>query len=311
MKWNQLKVNCDTKELETVAAVMSMIDESLMIDDYSDAMEGANKVYGELVDEKILTADKTRAAVSVFVPEDINLEGHIEFLHAHLSELSGKYNIEIISSDEKDWRDAWRKYYKPTRIGKHIMIVPLKEEYTEKEGDIRIDLEPGLAFGTGTHETTRLCAGLLEENVKKGDYMLDVGAGSGILAICASKLGAEYCAACDIDPIAVKTEKENASVNLCDNIDCFVSDLLSDVKLKDGRKYDIVTANIVADIIIKMSPDIGGFVRDGGIVITSGVICEREAEVNKAMESGGFERLESKYDNGWCAGVFRKKEFVR
>lgn len=192
MKWNQLKVNCDTAELETVAAVMSMLDEGLMIDDYSDAMEGANKVYGELVDESILNADKTRAAVSIFVEESINLEGHIEFINSHLSILAGKYDIEIITSDEDDWRNAWRKYYKPTRIGKNLVIVPDGDDYEGRDGDVRIDLEPGLAFGTGTHETTRLCAAFLEEYVNAGDYMLDVGAGSGILAICASKLGAAF-----------------------------------------------------------------------------------------------------------------------
>lgn len=306
MKWNQVKVNCCTSDLETVCAVMSMLDDGLMIDDYSDAMEGANEVYGELVDEKILTADKTRAAVSIFVPENVNLDGHIEFISSHLSDLKGKYDIEILTSEENDWRNAWRKYYKPTKIGEHIVIVPMKEEYTEKPGDIRIDLEPGLAFGTGTHETTRLCAAFLEKYVKKGDFMLDVGAGSGILAICAAKLGADYCAACDIDPVAVRTEKENAKNNSCENIDCFVSDLISDVKFKNGRKYDIVTANIVADIIIKMSFDIGGFVKNGGIVITSGVICERENEVDIAMKAGNFEKIESAYENGWCAGVFKK-----
>lgn len=306
MKWNQLKVNCDTAELDTVAAVMSMLDEGLMIDDYSDAMEGANKVYGELVDESILTANLTRAAVSIFVEESINLEGYFEFIRSHLAFLEGKYDIEVISSDEDDWRYAWRKYYKPTRIGKNLIIVPDGDTYEASPDDVRIDLEPGLAFGTGTHETTRLCAAFLEEYVAEGDYMLDVGAGSGILAICASKLGAEYCAACDIDPIAVRTEKENALLNGCNNIDCFVSDLLSDVKLKGGRAYDIVTANIVADIIIKMSPEIGSFVRDGGLVITSGVICEREAEVDAAMAAGGFVKVTSKYDGGWCAGVFQK-----
>lgn len=306
MKWNQLKVNCDTAELETVAAIMSMLDEGLMIDDYSDAMEGANKVYGELVDESILNADKTRAAVSIFVEESVNLEGHIEFINSHLSVLSGKYDIEIITSDEDDWRNAWRKYYKPTKIGKHLVIVPDGDSYAAEEDDVRIDLEPGLAFGTGTHETTRLCAAFLEDYVKDGDYMLDVGAGSGILAICAAKLGAKFCAACDIDPIAVRTEKENAERNGCGNIECFVSDLLSDVKLKDGRQYDIVTANIVADIIIKMSPDIGAFVKNDGIVVTSGVIREREAEVDKAMKNGGFKKVDVKYDGGWCAGVFKK-----
>lgn len=161
--------------------------------------------------------------------------------------------------------------------------MPSWEKYEKQDGDIIIDMDPGMAFGTGTHETTRLCATLLEENVKSGDYMLDVGAGSGILAICAAKLGADYCAACDIDPVAVKTEKENAERNGCD-IDCFVSDLLDSVKIRDGRKYDIVTANIVADIIIRMSPDIGEYIRDGGLLVVSGIIDEREAEVRSALE---------------------------
>lgn len=167
-------------------------------------------------------------------------------------------------------------------------------------------MDPGMAFGTGTHETTRLCATLLEESVKSGDYMLDVGAGSGILAICASKLGAEYCAACDIDPVAVKTEKENAERNNC-RIDCFVSDLLSSVKIKDGRKYDIVTANIVADIIIRMSSDIGAYIRDGGLLIVSGIIDEREAEVRLSLEKGGFECVKLLHEKGWCAILCRKK----
>ena len=149
MKWNQLKVNCDTAELDTVAAVMSMLDEGLMIDDYSDAMEGANKVYGELVDESILTADVTRAAVSIFVEESVNLEGHFEFINSHLACLAGKYDIEVVSSDEDDWRYAWRKYYKPTRIGKNLIIVPDGDTYESTPDDVRIDLEPGLAFGTG------------------------------------------------------------------------------------------------------------------------------------------------------------------
>ena len=136
--------------------------------------------------------------------------------------------------------------------------------------------------------------------------MLDVGAGSGILAICASKLGAEYCAACDIDPVAVKTEKENAERNNCE-IDCFVSDLLSSVKIKDGRKYDIVTANIVADIIIRMSPDIGGYIKDGGLLVVSGIIDEREAEVRLALENSGFECVRFLHDKGWCAILCRRK----
>jgi ribosomal protein L11 methyltransferase len=184
--------------------------------------------------------------------------------------------------------------------------VPDGDSYEAAESDVRIDLEPGLAFGTGTHETTRLCAAFLEEYVKEGDYMLDVGAGSGILAICASKLGAEFCAACDIDPIAVRTEKENAERNDCANIDCYVSDLLSDVKTIDGKAFDIVTANIVADIIIRLAPDVGTFIRKDGLFIASGIIDEREADVDAALTKCGFEKLAAKHEKGWCAVLFKK-----
>ena len=167
-------------------------------------------------------------------------------------------------------------------------------------------MDPGMAFGTGTHETTRLCAELLEENIQAGDYMLDVGSGSGILAICASKLGAAKCAACDIDPIAVRTEKENADRNDCGNIDCYVSDLLSDVKCIDGKAFDIVTANIVADIIIRLAPDVGQFIRKDGLFIASGIIDEREADVDAALTKYGFEKLAAKHEKGWCAVLFKK-----
>jgi ribosomal protein L11 methyltransferase len=167
-------------------------------------------------------------------------------------------------------------------------------------------MDPGMAFGTGTHETTRLCAELLEENIQAGDYMLDVGSGSGILANCASKLGAAKCAACDIDPIAVRTEKENAERNGCDNIDCYVSDLLSDVKNIDGRPFDIVTANIVADIIIRLAPGIGAFIRPDGLFIASGIIDEREAEVDAALKKCGMIKLSAKHEKGWCALLFKK-----
>ena len=173
--------------------------------------------------------------------------------------------------------------------------------------EIIIDMDPGMAFGTGTHETTRLCAELLEENLKAGDYLLDVGSGSGILAICASKLGAAKCAACDIDPVAVRTEVENAERNDCHNIDCYVSDLLSDVKLIDGKLFDVVTANIVADIIIRMAPDIGKFIREGGYLIASGIIEEREAEVDAVVTKCGFEKVGAKHEKGWCAELFVRK----
>lgn len=306
MKWTQIRVTCKTEHIDEVAAVLTMLDTGVMIEDYSDVLTSLRIVYGELIDEKILHADKTIASASIYVSDKKTAEEDVDFISSRLASLGIKAEIATAELEEEDWSTAWRKFYKPTKIGKHIVIVPSWEKYEKQDGDIIIDMDPGMAFGTGTHETTRLCATLLEENVKSGDYMLDVGAGSGILAICAYRLGADYCAACDIDPVAVKTEKENAKRNGCD-IDCFVSDLLASVKIKDGRKYDIVTANIVADIIIRMSSDIGDYIRDGGLLVVSGIIDEREAEVRSALEKNGFDCEKSLHDKGWCAMLCRKK----
>lgn len=306
MTWSQLKVTCKVQHLDTLAAIMSVIDSAIMIEDYSDIETGLKTVYGDLIDEAILNSDKSVASCSVYVSEDKNINEYISFIRSQLDENGIEGKIEVLGTDEEEWSTAWKKYYKPTHIGHRMVIVPSWEEYTPAEGEIVIDMDPGMAFGTGTHETTRLCAELLEENIQAGDYMLDVGSGSGILAICASKLGAGKCAACDIDPVAVRTEKENAERNACANIDCYVSDLLSDVKLLDGRKFDIVTANIVADIIIRLAPNVGAFIKDDGLFIASGIIDEREADVDAALTKNGFQKLSAKHEKGWCAVLFKK-----
>jgi ribosomal protein L11 methyltransferase len=306
MTWSQLKVTCKVTHLDTLCAIMSYIDSSIMIEDYSDIETGLKTVYGDLIDESILNSDKTVASCSIYVSEDKNINEYISFIRSQLEENGIEAQIEVLGTDEEEWSTAWKKYYKPTHIGHKMVIVPSWEEYTPVEGEIVIDMDPGMAFGTGTHETTRLCAELLEENITAGDYMLDVGSGSGILAICASKLGAAKCAACDIDPIAVRTEKENADRNDCSNIDCYVSDLLSDVKCIDGKAFDIVTANIVADIIIRLAPDVGQFIRKDGLFIASGIIDEREADVDAALTKYGFEKLAAKHEKGWCAVLFKK-----
>ena len=306
MTWSQLKVTCNVKHLDTLCAIMSVIDSSIMIEDYSDIETGLKTVYGDLIDESILNSDKSIASCSIYVAEDININEYISFIKSQLDENGIDGKIEVLGTDEEEWATAWKKYYKPTHIGHKMVIVPSWETYDAKDDEIVIDMDPGMAFGTGTHETTRLCAELLEENIQAGDYMLDVGSGSGILAICASKLGAAKCAACDIDPIAVRTEKENAERNGCDNIDCYVSDLLSDVKNIDGRPFDIVTANIVADIIIRLAPGIGAFIRPDGLFIASGIIDEREAEVDAALKKCGMIKLSAKHEKGWCALLFKK-----
>ena len=259
--WIQIKVDCASGDLDTVSSVMCMISNSLMIEDYSDVDGVLDGVYGDLIDEKILNADRTRSSVSVFVPESSSPAETELFLRERLSSLGVDAEVSHSSVREEDWADSWKKYYKPIRTGNRIVIVPVWETYEAKKGDLIVLMDPGMAFGTGTHETTRLCAALLEDHVTDGCRMIDVGCGSGILAICASKLGAGYCYACDIDPQAIKVARENVVLNKTENVVCEVSDLVKEVDPADAD-FDVAAVNIVADVIIRLAPDIGRFLRD-------------------------------------------------
>ena len=208
--------------------------------------------------------------------------------------------IKMIGLNEEDWANAWKAYYKPIKIGSKIVIVPAWEKYEAAKGELIVRMDPGMAFGTGTHETTRLVIGLLEKYTTPGVRMLDVGTGSGILAICASKLGAGECKAYDIDPMSVRVARENIKDSGLTNITCDQSDLLRAVDL-EGGKYGLVCANIVADIIIRMTPDVHKYIADDGVLLASGIIMERSADVVNCFEAHGFEIVERAEENGWCA----------
>ena len=276
-----------------------------MVEDYSDI--DLKTCYGDLIDESILNADKTVASVSLFLPADQNYNMAISFIRERLESEGITPQIEIVGVNVEDWANSWKKYYTTLHIGKRTVIVPMWEEYEAKENEIVVKMDPGMAFGTGSHETTRLVIELLEKYTKQGVRMLDVGCGSGILAICASKLGAGECKAYDIDPIAVKVANENIVESGQENITCEVSDLLKQVDL-DGGKYDLICANIVADIIIRMTPDIGRFMKDDCVLLCSGIIRERADDVIAKLNEYALKVVERIDDNGWCALAVMKNK---
>ena len=306
MNWTQLRVSVKTEDIDRVAAIMSMLDNGIQIEDYSDIETDLKTCYGDLIDENILNADRSHGAVSIYVPDDKNYNDYIAFLKDRFAAEKIDAKIELLGVDEEEWSTAWKKYYHPVKVGEKLVIVPMWEKYDKKPEEIIVRMDPGMAFGTGTHETTRLVCGLIEKYLKKGDYMLDVGTGSGILAICASKLGAEKCKAYDIDPVAVRVAKENVKDNDVTNVECDVSDLLANVDLSGGL-FDFATANIVADIIVRMAPDIGAYLKTGGLLITSGIIERYADDVRVAMKSNGFEPVEERMESDWVAMVWRKK----
>ena len=302
--WIQIKVTSKVENKDSIIAVMSMISNGLQIEDYSDLEDRIlDGVYGDLIDESVLNADKTVVSVSAYVSADKPVTDHVAYINERLGALGISHETELISLCEEDWADSWKQYYKPIKIGEKLVVVPMWEKYDAGENEIIVKMDPGMAFGTGTHETTRLCATLLEKYVTDTTLMLDVGTGSGILAICASKLGAKKCYAYDIDPVAVRVARENVKDNDVDNIECEVSDLLKGVF---NQKYDVIAANIVADIIIRMLPDIGKYMHESTTLVISGIIDERCGDVYKSIEENSFNIVEEIHENGWCAISLRK-----
>lgn len=303
MDYKQIKVTCKTSELDTVSAIMSVADPGLLIEDYSDIEENFKNVYADLIEDELMKADRTVASVSVFISEERSFPEAFGYINDRLAAAGIKAEVEVSGVSDEDWANSWKKYYHPIKIGKRIVIVPAWEDYKLSEGELPVIMDPGMAFGSGTHETTRLVAELLDKYLTPGDTVLDVGTGSGILSIAASLLGAKRVAAYDIDPTAVRIARENVKINKRDNITVGVSNLLSDVELLG---YNVICANIVADIIIKMSPDLYRFAADGCTFIASGILNERKAEVLEAMKKTPFSQLDELEENGWCALVFRR-----
>ncbi len=300
--WTKLTAIGKTEQLDDIVAVMSMLDNGLMIEDFSDF--SLNGMYGDLVDDSILNADKETVKVSLFVPEEKNLSEYISFVRDRFSVLSIDADITTDGMNEEDWAESWKQYYKPIPLGR-VTIVPAWEEYEAKDGEVIIKMDPGMAFGTGTHETTRLVMKIMQDEIHGGERVLDVGTGSGILSICASKLGAKSCNAYDIDPVAVKIAKENSEADGCDNITVGVSDLLRGVDTTGG-KYDFCVANIVADIIIRMMPDISDYLTDDAPLILSGIISMRADEVIESVKANGFKVVREERENDWLALMVKK-----
>ena len=303
-EWTQIKVKVSLDALDDTIAVMNMVSNYLQIEDYSDI--DLKTCYGDLIDEAILNADKTVAYVSVYQSADGGVADTLVFLRERFDTLGIKAEISVSGVNEEDWANSWKAYYKPIKIGERIVIVPAWEKYSASPEEIVVRMDPGMAFGTGTHETTRLVIKLLEKYVKNGARVADVGCGSGILAICASKLGAGECKAYDIDPVAVKVANENIKDSGLKNVTCEVSDLLKQVD-RSGGAYGVICANIVADIIIRMMPDVGALMDENSVILASGIIVERSEDVISGFEQHGFKIVERIDENGWCALAVMKK----
>lgn len=223
----------------------------------------------------------------------------------------GLLKIEVRSVDEEDWANNWKAYFKPMPVGEKLLVCPSWEKIPEGNTRAVLKIDPGMAFGTGTHHTTRMCLELLEKNIKNGDLVADLGCGSGILSIAASLMGAKETYAIDIDPVAARVAAENAELNGIDMSGYFIriGDILSDEKFRDdisGRQYDIVLANIVANVIIAFAPVIPQLMKPDGKLIASGIIADRLDEVLDALKANGLEAVEICSGEDWRAVLAAK-----
>lgn len=248
---------------------------------------------------------KTEINIKGFLAKDEFLAGKVEALRQEVSGICNRLgeetpNLYFDDVKEEDWANNWKAYFKPDKIGKKTVVKPTWESYEKKEGELIIEIDPGMAFGTGNHATTALCINVLEDYVKPGMYVLDVGTGSGILAVLAALLGADYVEAMDFDTVAVTAALENVALNhLEDKISVAHSDLLAEAK----NQGDIIIANIVADIIIKLLPSTIRYLKNDKIFISSGIIDTRKDDVLKVYQECGFEILEVREDKGWVCIV--------
>lgn len=316
MNWTEVKIYTTTAGIDPLTG--SMLDlglQGFMIEDAQDFDEFLHDTtpHWDYVDQAVMEKMKDcETCVTIYVAD--NPQGMEELMQVRqiLARLKaqdpdGKYGrleLEMKDVDEEDWSNAWKKYYHPVQVGEHLVVCPSWEAYDRKPDEVVLTLNPGMAFGTGTHDTTRLCMELLEKYITPQDTVLDVGCGSGILAITAALLGANKIIGCDIDEVAVKVAGENAALNgVQDRIAFHQGDLTSQVE----GSFQIICANIVADVIIRLSEDAGRYLAKDGIFITSGIIDTREQDVLDALEQNGFQVIERRTSGGWVALACKAK----
>ncbi len=292
MDWQEICVKTDQKALEAVAeAFCELGSGGVIIEDRKLQEEDIVLVKGYLPFDEAYPAKL------------IELKNKINLIARRLDK--EVYEISTSVVDDEDWATSWKKYFKPLRVGQRVIIRPTWEEYTPEEGDLVLDIDPGMAFGTGSHASTSLCVSLLEKYIEPGITVIDIGTGTGILGMCAARLGAQNVFAIDNDPVAVKVAKENiAQNNLAEKVNVARGNLLQGVEAKG----QLITANIVADVILELLPQTLDNLISGGIFIASGIISERKPEIITAAEKKGYRAIEEKEESGWTAIAFRLKE---
>lgn len=309
--WVEVRVITISEALEPISGIFYGLDcKGVAIEDPNDILgREQGPLTWDFADINVLEHRGEAAVVKGYFSEDDNVEEIVTYIEEKVNEIKelginvGEVKVESEVKYEKDWADTWKQYYKPVLVGERIVVKPIWEEYEPKGNELVVELDPGMAFGTGTHETTRMCIQALERYVSEDATVFDVGCGSGILAIAAAKLGAKLSVGVDLDPVAVESSKENVKYNNLNNIEILEGNL---VEVIDG-KADVVVANILAEIICILTDDVKRVLKDNGIFITSGIIHDRVDMVCEKLEATGFEVIEKNRDGEWNCIVAKLK----
>ena len=303
MEWTDIRLTVAKADADNAEAVATMIAEGgIYIEDYSDIEQQVAEIaHVDLIEQELLDKPRDTVIIHLYLEPGASQVETLALIAARMEAAGIPYTVETEGVEQEDWQNGWRKYYHPLEIGKRLAVVPSWQQYDTDR--VKLILDPGLAFGTGGHETTSLCMEALDERVTSGERVLDIGTGSGILAIAALKLGAAVAEGVDIDPVAVRTAGENAALN---GVQDKLTVLVGDLSDKASGKYDIITANIVANAILSLAPAVPGLMAEGATFIASGIIDSRKDEVIAGLEKAGLAVVEVKEKRGWECIVCKK-----
>ncbi len=304
MEWIELIVHTTTEGSDAVSeALMAAGANGTMVEDRADIPDPDKpNGYWEIIDRDLKSSMPEDVLVHAWLEPDDRLSDRLSMIRSSLDAMRspafGSLTLEQAQVRDEDWLETWKQYFKPFRAGEHLVIKPTWESYTPQDGDRVIEIDPGMAFGSGKHETTAMCLEFLEETLRGGEEVIDVGTGSGILAIGAALLGASHVLAIDIDPDAVRVARENIAHNgMADRITAVRGDLLKN----QSAVCDVCVANIIADIICAFAAPLRSRIAAGGVFIASGIIKEREEEVVRSVTEAGYTILEIRRRGEWTA----------
>jgi ribosomal protein L11 methyltransferase len=312
LKWSEISIHTTNEAIEPISNILHEAGASgVVIEDPFELVKIREDQFGEIYQLNPKDYPEEGVMVKAYLPINSFLGETIEEIKSTINNLI-VYNIDIGRNDvsvsevhEEEWATAWKKYYHPVKISKRFTVVPTWEEYAPVNSDeLIIELDPGMAFGTGTHPTTVMSIQALERTVKKGDSVIDVGTGSGVLSIAAAMLGAEKVKALDLDEVAVQSAKLNLELN---KVHTFVN--VSQNNLLEGisDEVDVVVANILAEVILRFTDDVAKTVKPGGYFIAAGIIQQKKDQVKESIETAGFDIEETLRMEDWVAFIAKRK----